>query len=267
MFEALFAHPFVLDSMNRFQSAAVRASEYVRANSSRAAAARAENRARMSPAERYHAAVFQRVSGLLSTLRTLEDSLRLLRTFPAQLARGQDGISRDRWADYHYGVFTVSLASVPDVGVVLVAAVYSLGLAARHCTLDIVGDHSRIKGKPPGKALRELSKAVQEMKPRRHGHVHRGERADIMSVEASSSDEFLFHVKAMTFVESMKPGTVDRHLLSQSWREATRTIVPILKAEAVKVTLPLGALFDSLHNPYRATSTALGHVEPPSRAV
>jgi len=231
-----------------------RAAEHVRKNASREAEAQAENRASMTPAERYETEVMRRTFGLLNTVGALADARRLISVFPSKLGKGAQSISRDRWVDYHYGYFTVSLASLPDIGVVLTATVCQLGLALKHCRADVVVSHASVRSTPIAAALRELGKSVQPGKERRHGHVHRGDLAEIDSL---SDDTFLRDLKTITFIRSLDPSFIDSSILRGAWREASKTILARLDAEKGLAEEAIGNLFDALLPQFTSRSAVL----------
>ena len=254
MSSSLPAHRFVAEVTDRSKDRLLAATEHVRKNLGREAEAQAENRDRMSVSDRYENRVLQRTFGLLNTVRALEDAQRMIRVFPAQVGRGRDAVSRDRWVDYHYGYFTVSLASIPDVAVLLTATVFQLGIAPKHCTANIVVSSESIKGTPVVTALRALGRSVQEVKERRNRHVHRGEHAE---VDGLSSDTLLRDLKTMTFLQSIRPTLVDRNLMRDAWREAVKEFTPRLEEESKQVGEAISVVLDALLAEFTSRSDLL----------
>lgn len=247
-------HPFVAAAMDRTRPLLLEAVDHIRANQTREEEAQAENRARMDAAGRYDSQVLRRTLGLMSTVRMLEETQRMIKVFPSQIAKGRSGVSRDRWVDYHYGYFTVSLASLPDIGTVLAATVVQTGLAPKHCTADVVMSHDSIKGTSVASALKGLSRVVTRAKERRNLHVHRAEHADIADV---TTDRFLRDLKSLTFVASVTPGFADPALLRSLWRDATRTIVAGLDEEVTQAEDAMAVLLDALLPVFTERSDAL----------
>jgi hypothetical protein len=258
----LFQHPFLTATSERALPTLLAAWQHVRRNADHERKAQRENWARLNPADRYATTVLRRTQGLYDTLRVLEDARRLIGVFPTQLGKGSSAISRDRWVDYHYGYFTVALASLPDIGIVLTSTVYRLGLAYKHCTADVVTSHARIKGTSIAQSLRELSKSVQEVKERRNRHVHRGEHADVESLSPSS---FLRDLKALTFLRNVNPALVDAAFIAEGWRYARNEIAPRLEKEEENVKEVLALLLNNLLPVYRSTVELLSSLtsEPP----
>jgi hypothetical protein len=239
----LFEHPFFGAVADSATPSLQRAAEHVRANLHREGEAQAENRRRMTQAERYATNVFLRTISIYNTLRALDDARRLIAIFPGQVGKGADAMTRDRWVDYHYGYFTVSLASLPDISLIVTSLVFQLGLANRHCKPDVITSHGAIKGSDVEMALRGLAKSVQSVKERRNKHVHQGDHAD---VETLAPGSFLRDLKTLTFLRSVDASLVKAEFLAEGWREARREMVPRLTEETELVRRALGVLFDAL---------------------
>ncbi|MBI2408126.1 MAG: hypothetical protein HYV19_07500 [Gemmatimonadetes bacterium] len=169
----------------------------------------------------------------------------MMRVFPSQLQKGKARISRDRWVDYHYGYFTIALASMPDISFVLTATVHGLGLAPRYCTSSVVRSHDSVRGTAVARALNGIEKAVQLIKERRNAHVHRGELADFAHTD-ETEDEFVSHIKSITFIQSVDCRFVDTTFLKLGWREVIRTVVPRLERQSRDVSSAVVPLFDAL---------------------
>ena len=152
-------------------------------------------------------------------------------------------MSRDRWVDYHYGCFTVSLASLPDVSTLLVATVLQIGLAPRHCTADVVLSHASVKGTAVASALKGLGKSINLVKKRRNVHVHRAEHADVADL---TSDGFLSDLKFITIMQIVTPKSDAPRFLRKAWREAMQTIVPRLNEEAAQAEDAITKVLDAL---------------------
>ncbi|MCY4636422.1 MAG: Cthe_2314 family HEPN domain-containing protein [Acidobacteria bacterium] len=236
-------HPFVTATRERAQPLLTAALNHLQSNTAREDEARSENRARLNASAQYVESVYRRTVGLMATIQTLEDARRVIRVFPAELGRGTDGVSRNRWIDYHYGYFTISLASLSDVGLLLAATVLRTGLSPKHSSFDIVLSHDSVKGTGVATALRRLSKSVELARRRRNVHVHRAEHADVADL---SPDGFLWRMKLITAVPPTTLGSVDRRLLQAAWREATRTIVLRLDEELKQAEDAISGVFNAL---------------------
>ena len=236
-------YPFPRTVRERAQPLLQAAIDNLQANRGHEARARAKNRARMNVADLYLEAVFRRTLGLLATFEVLQNARRMIKIFPAKLGHGADGLTRDRWVDYHYGYFTVSLTSVSDVSFLLAAAVFEIGLAPKHCKREILLAHVAVKGTAVASALKELSKSVQPVTERRNVHVHRAEHADVADLEP---DGFLRNMKLVAAVPEAVSTSRDRKAVQAAWREAAKIIVSKLDAQVEPVEDALKKVFDAL---------------------
>ena len=239
----LSTYPFVRTVRERAMPRLLAAIENFQANRRHDVRARAKNRARMHVADQYLDPVLRRTFGLLATFEVLDTARRMIGMSPDQLGDGADGLTRDRWVDYHYGYFTVSLVSVSDVGFLLAAEVLEIGLAPRDCRPSILLAHAAIKGSPVASALKKLSKSVEPLKARRNLHVHRAEHADVADLEPGG---FLRNMKLIAAVPEALSSPRHRKLLQDLWYEAATTIVSRLDGEVEPVEAALKKLFDAL---------------------
>ena len=182
----------------------------------------------------------------------------MIGVFPDQFHHGADGLTRDRWVAYHYGYFTVSLASVSDVGFLLAAAVLRIGLAPQDCRPSILLEHTAIKGSAVASALKDLSKSVKTVKQRRNVHVHRAEHADVANLEPSG---FLRNMQLLAAVPDAVFTSRHRNALQAAWREAANTIVSSLDGEVEPVEVALKKVFDALLPRFTRTHDFL--LQPP----
>jgi hypothetical protein len=236
-------HQFVAVALDRSRSSMDEAIDHLFSNLHREEEARSENRARMDAAARYETDVLRPTCGLASTLQVLDDSRRMIGVFPSQLGRGNAKISRERWVDYHYGYFTVSLASLCDIGIILVATVVQFGIAPKYCSADLVISHDAIRGTNIAPSLRQLVKSVRTVKERRNLHVHRAEHADVAHLDP---DTFIRDLKSMSFVQTLDPSFTESRVLQKYWRAAAQKIRPRLDAEVEGAETAIVGLFDVL---------------------
>jgi hypothetical protein len=253
------SHALITTVIREASPLVIAAAKHVQKNAHREGEAQRENQERMTPHARYVTGVFRRTIALFRTVDVLLDARRMLTVFPSSLSRAPGAISRDRWVDYHYGYFTVSLASLPDIALVLTASVFNLGVAPKHCTVDVITSHARIKGTPVVTAIRGVAKSVAQAKERRNLHVHRGDHAD---VESAVGDRFLRDLKMVTLVQSIEKNLVDAKFLAEGWREARRALEPVLEQEMLRVTSAILPLLEELLPEYTRISKLLAASNP-----
>ena len=247
-------HAFTTTTRERAAPLLTAAIDNLGANRGHEAEARAKNRARMNVGDHYLEAVFRRTLGVLATIEVLYNARRMIKTFPTQLGRGAHGLTRDRWIDYHYGYFTVSLASVLDVSFLLAAAVLRIGLAPKHCTPTVLLAHAAIKGSAVAPALKELRKLLQPATERRNIHLHRAEHAAVADLD---QDGFLRNMMLFAAVPDAASGSRNSELVHAAWREAVKRIVFQLDREVEQVEDALAKVFDALLSRFTRTHDSL----------
>ncbi len=215
--------------------------------------ARASRWRALTPAQRYDLNVHRRLTAILSVFERLDYASLFVRTFPIGSA-AKKRVRRDFWVDYHFGYYTITLPSLVDLSLLLIATVYQLGLADRHCRYDVIREHGMLVGTSVPQKLAELAAVLKSITTRRNLHLHRGQLADIAEV---GETEFLENLKMMTFVNEAGHPMVSAKWLSAAWREAMRSITPILDDERQKVVDAVLAVLNSTMPEYKSRSDAL----------
>lgn len=240
--ERLGPHPMVGEVMDALRPTIIAACKAVSANLEEADVIRANNRRKLTSAERYGMAVMEAQRSFLAVIDRVETSARLLRIYPVGTGKGRHGLSRDRWVDYHFGYLTVALASLPDTALHLANAVLQLGLAPRHRTLEVVCNHEHVET-TIRQALRAFSKAYIAHTERRNKFVHRGELADVGDL---MDPLFFDQLRLFGFVSKFRPDDEVSAFLPTAWTHAMRELKPHLDAlQDATVTHSL-ALYDAL---------------------
>lgn len=172
-------------------------------------------RARMSGAERYYVDVFYRVMNLNHVLDRLKQARYLIARSPGSYRNRAFSINRNDWSDYHFYVYTTSLASVLDCALLITAEVFKLGLPPRHCTFDIVTQHDWLAGSQVPRTLRSLKKTLEQHIHRRHRYVHRGEESNFDDL---TDPDDLLRLRTITFLADRGNHLIPRQTLSWLWK-------------------------------------------------
>ena len=253
MLNNLFEHPFVVATRERTTPLIMQGFDHLRANPDDTDKAPRENRERIDTADQYEMQVMDRTMNLLNTVEALDNARGLMFVFPEYAAQSAS-LSQDQWINYHYGYFTISLASVVDVSILLTSTVFQLGIAPRHCRYDIVRAHDRVKGTAVARAIKLLKNAVEEIQARRNLHVHRGEHADIANL---TPDGYLQHLKEFTFIQSIDPGRIDVEDIRNLWRDAESMIMPQLDDEVAQAEATVRRVLGELLPEFKRVSDGL----------
>jgi hypothetical protein len=159
---------------------------------------RKSNRARMNAKERYLIDVFYRILNLSRVYDRLHYSRYLLRRSPTNFRSKQIKINWTEWTDYHFYVYTTSLASISDCLLLLIAQIFLLNIPDKYCTSkNVLGDR-RIKGAVVHKSFLKLTNLLSQHIQRRHHYVHRGEESSLENY--SSTGDVLMNLRTLSFL-------------------------------------------------------------------
>lgn len=173
------------------------------------------SRVRMTAVERYYVDIFYRVTNLNHVLDRLKQARHLIAKSPGTYLSPNSSLNRNDWADYHFYVYTTSLASILDCTLLITAEVLKLGLAPRHCTFDIVTQHDRLVGTKVVKALKSLKKTLEQHTQRRHRYVHRGEES---SFSFLTDPDLSWRIRSVTFLADQGHFDISRQMLTRIWK-------------------------------------------------
>lgn len=210
----------------------------------------------LSPAAKYDHAVMRGLQAVYSTFTRIEDAQALLRVYPTSIGKGRVRQSRADWVRYHFGYLTVSLATVVDVSLKLVARVHQLGLADRHCTLAVVTTHEWVSASLR-KHIWALDKCLGPHKARRNRYLHAGDGADPGELV---EPELFSDLSGLSLIALVDPTSVPKTVLKDAWRAALRQLEPPLKEAADTAAAAVIPILDDLLPEYRARSDLLAGI-------
>jgi hypothetical protein len=201
----------------------------------------------LSPREFYASDVIEKIQPLVATLDRMRWSLAFLRGFPNARSYERQGITRDKWMEYHYSSFIVAYSSFRDLSLLLINQVFRLGIPARLCSKDAVLTNTWVKETEIPGIFRQLEKLGSRHQEVRNRHVHRGQTPDLTEVLENPSFR---HISTITFVSQIAPDFVDRELLMMGYRLTTEELRTRMNSEIDAVVTTLDALLTGLHDQY-----------------
>ncbi len=176
---------------------------------------RKSGREKLTNADQYYVDVFYQVSNLNHVLDRLKQARYLIARSPKAFRNSSFSINRNDWSDYHFYVYTTSLASILDCALLITAEVFRLGLPPRHCTFDVVTQHRWVAGSEVSKALRSLKKTLDQHIQRRNRFVHRGEQSSFHDL---TDPDGLILLRAVTFIGDRGTDLIPRKTVSSIWK-------------------------------------------------
>jgi hypothetical protein len=204
----------------------------------------------------YSLSVMDAIHPLVGVFGRIDEAHSLIFRFPSTLRSGRHKMSRDQWVDYHFGTLTVAFASVLDVNLILVARVCQLGLPARQCKFELISNHLHVSSAVK-KQLKALNKSLQPHIERRHGLVHRGERADIGVLTDAQAVDLL---RTLGFIGRVSPHDTIVSELPLLWRATIRNLKPKLSTTIDSLAKASSDVLDSMLPEWRQRQEALARL-------
>ena len=246
--QRLYSHPLIGACGQYAAPGMADAARRVHGNAKQVRALQRKNWHSMSKRQRYDSLVTRALIACFNPLERAALAIRLASQYPTSFHRPKTPIGRGEWFDYHFGEFTVSLVGSFDVCLVATNAVLQLGLATRDCREErILGDR-RLKGAAVIRQLKAIRRTVRPHAERRHGHVHRGENADIREIDGT---DFFMHLHMLSFMAKYD-SSITRDFLSEGWAVGIREVRPKLKASLATTIDAVSEFFTALQPLYES---------------
>jgi len=209
---------------------------------------RAKQPVDVSPSEHYTWQAFGKASVIHDTARRLEHAKEFVSVFPSPKGFERKGITRDKWVEYHLSYFVVTLASIPDLCLLLTNTIFKLGMPERLCTLESVTKNDWVAETEVPKTLRGLDKVVEEHRTLRNLHVHKGK---VPEVSELLGDDLFSYLSLITFAENVSSIGFDPHILKQGYRTATNDLRLRMESDLSSVLDGVMAVLNELQPQYQ----------------
>lgn len=197
----------------------------------------------------YHAEVFQYVSNLIHAVERLDEIAIYLGQFPNSNTFYKQGITQDKWIHYHYANYTVTIVGIYDTILLLVNAIFMIGLNPRHCKDETVTNNLRVQLTPVAGFINKLNNIVQERRNQRHLYVHRGQLPDLGILETLESYRFIKEANE-ELGKQIEP-IVHPVIVRDLYRLERRNLVKTARSDTTRITTAVVDIFNSLQ-PYYA---------------
>lgn len=205
----------------------------------------------------YHNEVFHYVGNLTHAMERLEMTPIFLGRFPRTTTFDKSGITIHKWIQYHYSNYIVTVTSIYDTALLLINAIFSLGIEPRLCNDKTVGNNEQVKRSTVKKALDGLGNTIKPYRDPRHFFVHRNVIPGLSLLDDLEDLRFVEEISKelkLILPEDLKMGTRLTELRYQHQRRLL--IKEILKGND-RVAGGVYGLFDELHPVYSKFSTKL----------
>jgi hypothetical protein len=203
----------------------------------------------------YHDGVFHYTSNLIHAIERLEMTPIFLKRFPRTATFDKNNITIHRWIQYHYSNYLVTMISIYDTALLMVNAIFGLGIDPRKCNDRTVAHHERVKKSRVKNALDGLGIIMQPYRDPRNFFVHRNiipGLAILDDLERMRSIEEAGKELNLEAEPVMHPRVVK--LLYNSQRQL---LIQEVVQEGTKVADSVYGLFDELQPVYAALSAKI----------
>ena len=197
----------------------------------------------------YHHEVFRYAQRLLNGVRTMKDVHTYLLRFPQPATYTKQGIGPDRWIEYHYSTYVVTVCSLYDIALILTNVVFRLGIPVRQCKDDIITGNRWVERTRVKSALDSLNGHVKPYREPRNLYAHRGEVPDL---------EHLDLLKLLTLVQPHAPALVDPGEIPYLYDRDSGALRNKIQAECASFEKAISDLFDALLPIYEVWAKTIG---------
>ena len=135
--------------------------------------------------------ILARLENLIHVVERVTAARYLLERSPRPYRVRRAPFDHDQWTEYHFFVYTTSMASILDCALLLTSSVFDLGIPDRFCTFDVVTQHRVVADTSIPKLLDSLRKSLLQHTARRHRYLHRGQGSDIQELTKPSSFQYV----------------------------------------------------------------------------
>lgn len=128
--------------------------------------------------EKYISSIFHLHVKVISTFETLLTIPIYLSNLPPKRLLEKYDIPKTQYYQYHIESHIIRMTTLFDQLVLFVNGLYQLGIDPKKCSADLVFNNSHTKSTKEVQLLKELHKAINNIKGARNRIVHRGEFSD-----------------------------------------------------------------------------------------
>jgi len=199
--------------------------------------------------------VFSNVTAITSAIERLKQAQHLIRMFPRpSKTYEKEGINQQKWIEYHYSYYAITLVSLFDIALLLTNSVFRLGNREHDCKPDLVMKNSWVAQTPVERVLKKLKQLIEPHKRGRNQHVHQGRMQSIASV--MQSDE-LDRLQLISSAQMLGEATIDKEIINWAYKGHVKKICERIQNEIDQFYDVIWRLFDGLLPTYDKKATVL----------
>ncbi len=206
----------------------------------------------------YHDGTFRYTANIINAIERMDLTPIFLKRFPRSETYDRHGLTLHRWVQYHYCNYLVAVTGVYDTALLLVNAVFALGLEPRDCRDRTVTFSERVKNTLVEQALVDLDGVISPYRDPRNHFAHRNRLPDLGLLDDLERSMFIESLGGSPGSEADPLGhpVVVQMLYQSERRNLARTVAD----ETDRVASGVSRLFTALEPFYAVFAERLGGI-------
>ena len=205
----------------------------------------------------YHNEVFEYASNLIQAIERLKEMPYYLARFPNTKTFQNQGITLHTWIHYHYSNFLITGVSIYDTTLLLVNAVFRLGLHPRDCNNRTVTRNRNVHKTSVWTALKSLDEVTKKYRESRNLYVHRSRNPGLEFLDRLESFRFIQESSESLNIEAGDP-IIHPVIRKELYKLERRKLIEIVRNETTAISDSVKEVFDALWPIYQAYTSSFG---------
>lgn len=205
----------------------------------------------------YHNEVFYYMNNTIEAFDKLRQIPYFIKRFRNSPTYKKEGITLHKWVHYHYSNYIVTVVSLYDTILLLINAVFLIGLKPRDCTHSTIIDNRRIAGLDVKGAVNELNKIVKPYREPRNRFIHRFQFANLELLDNLETRQLIVDTeKAFGLFQENEDEDIlmNPFIIKILYGKERTKIVKELREQTKVIAKSLKKVFDSLTYNYELYS-------------
>jgi hypothetical protein len=192
----------------------------------------------------YNWRVYESIFNLIHAIERLEHSVLFLRRYPQTKYFENNYLTLDKWSEYHYSMYTVTVVGLYDTALILTNYVFDLGLEPRSCNDNTVTLNEKVKNTKVKNKLKALNLSIQNYKDYRHKFVHRSKPAWEKPLQKYEVNY------AIRQISKDDTNNLAKYMDETRYKHEKKEFIKKLSTEIRKLSYSIESLFDVLEPVY-----------------
>ncbi len=209
----------------------------------------------------YYWVVGRRLIAVTGRLERLRQAAKLIAHNPSPALQSAFGADRGSWIEYNYAAYSIALASIGDIVLLMTNDVFALGLSKKNCTADVIKTNKWVRATEVKDALDELEKLIEGHRHVRNLYLHRGEGPDLTEISDTGAYQYL---QFLAVAQEVAPDIQRGKVIRRGYSDEADSLTARLETEISQTARALQRLFDTF-NPIYSHRRTLSLLPPKPR--